>query len=64
MLTEHKNKNLAEMLKNMKTDINSAALLKTMMRTIIELCKAAHHIITVFLTDCSDERDSEAEKKE
>ena len=52
------------MLENVKTDINSAALLKTVMRAIIELCKVTHYIITVPLTDCSDERDSEAEKEE
>ena len=64
MLTEHRNENLTEMLKNVKTDINSAALLRTVMMTIIELCEVTHHIITVSLTDCLNEEDSEAEKEE
>ena len=64
MLTEHRNENLAEMLKNVKTDVNSVTLLKTVIRAIIELYKVTHYIITVSLTDCSDEGDSEAEKEE
>ena len=64
MLTEHRNKNLAEMLKNVKINVNFTALLKTVMRAIIELCKITYHTITASLTDCSNNEDSEAEKKE
>lgn len=63
MLTEHRNENLAEMLEKVKADANPAALLRTVMIAIIELCEVTHHIITVSLTDYSDEGDSEAEKE-
>ena len=64
MLTEYRNENLAEMLENVKTDVNSVTLLRTVMRAIIELCEAACHVITVSLTDYLDKRDSEVKKED
>ena len=63
MLACYRNENLAEILENIEADVNSAALLQTVMKAIIELQKAAHQVITVSLTDCSEEGDSETEKE-
>ena len=48
--------------KNIEAGTNSETLLQVVVRAIIELCEAAH-LITVPLTDYSDEGDSEAEKE-
>ena len=64
MLICYRNKNLAEMLENVKADTNSAALLQTVMRAIIELQKVAHQVTTVPLINCLKKGDSEVEKEE
>ena len=64
MLTEHKNEDLAEMLENVKAGINPAALLRTVVKAIIELCEAAHYTTTVPPINCLEEGDSEVKKEE